>query len=123
MPFVIVCRGCHANRCYEHILLTYQIHSAQAIQAYVADATSARWHALHREVKSAYAHSFPQLRAAIRDGSEYKLSHRLVYYASNFASTTPLNQAVTLGFYDAPGMEIATVLSPIPHIRSLTDTI
>ena len=44
--------------------------------------------------------NFPELRAAIRAGSSYPLIHRLAYYASEFAPTAPLNQAVTLGFYD-----------------------
>lgn len=75
-------------------------------------------------MKPLYTSNFPELRVAIRDGSEYALSYRLIYYASNFASTTPLNQAVTPGFYDAPGMEIATVLTPIfLHICPLIDTV
>lgn len=58
-----------------------------------------------------YAKNYPRLRVAIRDGLHYPLAHRLAYYASNFAPTAPLNQAVTLGFYDTPDN---TVFVPPP---------
>jgi len=116
---VINCKRCHANRCYKHILSTYHIHSAQALKAHLTDTTSTRWHNLHQEMKDMYTKNYPQLRAAVRDGSNYALSHRLAYYASNFASTTPLNQAVTLGFYDAPAAGITVVsFPPFPNIAT-----
>ena len=99
---VINCHRCHANRCYQHILSTYHVHSAQALRADLADATSTLWHNLHKEMKDAYAMNHPQLRVAIRAGSHYPLVRRLTYYASNFAPAKPLNEAVTLGFYDTP---------------------
>lgn len=99
---VINCQGCHANRCYGHILTTYHIHSVEALRTSLADITSALWHNLHRQRRNAYTKEYPQLRAAIGNGSSYPLVHRLAYYASNFAPFKPLNQAVTLGFYDTP---------------------
>jgi hypothetical protein len=63
-------------------------------------------------MKDTYTKDYPQLRVAVRDGANYALAHRLAYYASNFASTAPLNQAVTMGFYDTPDTEINTVLVP-----------
>ena len=42
------------------------------------------------------------MRVAVKSGLHYPLVHLLVYYASNFAPVTPLNQAVALGFYDTP---------------------
>ena len=109
---VINCLRCHANRCYKHILSTYHVHSAQALKAHLADNTSAEWHNLHKEMKDSYATEYPRLRMAIRNASSYALVHRLAYYASNFASTIPLNQAVTLGFYDTPDTRIDTVFIP-----------
>lgn len=60
-----------------------------------------------------YTEDYSQLRIAIRDGLNYALPHRLTYYASNFASVTPLSEAVALGFYDPPDTDINTVT--IPH--------
>lgn len=125
---VIRCRGCHANRCYKHILSTYHAHSAKALSASLADTTSIRWHNLHQETKDSYTRGYPQLRAAVRSGSSCALSDRLAYYASNFGSATPLNQAVTLGFYDASLDEINTVFvlsfrNAAAHTRSLTSNI
>ena len=75
-------------------------------------------------MKDLYTKDFPRLKVAIRDGSNYALSHRLTYYASNFAPATPLNQAVTLGFYDTPDTEIRVASVPsslhtVIHVRSL----
>jgi hypothetical protein len=92
--------------------MTYHVHSAQALEARAADDTSTRWHRLHKEMKDLYTEVYPQLRTAIRDGSNYPLTHRLTYYASNFGSITPLNQAVVLGFYDSPDTETSTVYIP-----------
>ena len=61
--------------------------------------------------------NYSRLRVAVRDGSSYARTHRLAYYASNFASVTPLNQMVTLGFYDTPGATIKMVLVPRSSIR------
>lgn len=79
-------------------------------------------------MKDAYTGDYPQLRVAIRDGSNYPLSHRLTYYASNFASDTPLSQAVALGFYDPPDANINAVsipsfLNTMIHPCSLKDTV
>lgn len=79
-------------------------------------------------MKDVYARDYAQLRDAIRDGSDYVLAHRLAYYASNFASITPLNQAVTLGFYDTPDTDTDTVyttllFSAAMHAHLLTGVI
>ena len=66
-------------------------------------------------MRDEYATNYPSLKVTIRDGSIYPLVHRLAYYAANFASITPFNTAVTLGFYDTPN---DTVFVP-----SLLDTI
>ncbi|KAF9647382.1 hypothetical protein BDM02DRAFT_3129802 [Thelephora ganbajun] len=119
---VINCLHCHANRCYKHILSTYHVHSTQALKADLADATSTLWHNLHKEMKDTYATKYPQLRVAIRNGSCYPLGHRLAYYASNYAPTTPLNQAVSLGFYDTPDNTVAQGVS-LRHSRSRSTSV
>ena len=63
--------------------------------------------------------NYSELRMAVRDGSSYARTHRLAYYASNYAPVTPLNQMVTLGFYDTPGATISTVYIPRTSIRQL----
>lgn len=83
----------------------YNIHSIRALEAHLSDETSDSWHRLHQEVKGVYSREFPQLKDAIREGTPYTLAHRLTYYSSNFASTTPVNQEVTIGFYDTPGSD------------------
>lgn len=80
----------------------YNVHSTQALEAHLADDTSDTWHHLHQEVKEVYSKGLTQLKSAIRKGIAYTLSHRLTYYASNFASTMLANQEVTVGPYDAP---------------------
>ena len=92
--------------------MTYHVHSAQALDAHLSDDTSTQWHDLHQEMKDAYAKDYPQLRLAIRGGSQYALPHRLTYYASNFSSVTPLSEAVVPGFYDSPDTGINTVTTP-----------
>lgn len=122
---VINCRGCHANRCYKHILSNYHVHPAQALKADLADPTSTLWHNLHKEMRDTYAKNYPQLRVAVRAGSNYPLVHRLVYYASNFAPTAPLNQAVTVGFYDTPDntVSVPSFLDRAMYVCPLTDAV
>jgi hypothetical protein len=87
----------------------YNVHSVEALKARLADTTCARWHQLHQEMKDVYARGYAQLRDAVRDGAMYTLSHRLTYYASTFASTTPVSREVIVGFYDTPAAEIIAV--------------
>lgn len=114
---VIICLRCHAGRCYKHILSIFHVHSAQALKAHLTDATSTRWHNLHKEMKAKYAEDYPQLKVRIRSGSGYDLAHRLSYYASNFAPIVPLNKAVSLGFYDTPNIETDVVSVPCSSVE------
>lgn len=109
---MIKCERCHANRCYGHILSTYNIHSIQALDTHLVDDASATWHQLHQDAKVTYEGDYSQLRAAVRDGLPYGLAHRLTYYASNFSPDKALNENVVLGFYDTPISTLNTV--PIP---------
>lgn len=111
---VVVCHHCHSSRCYKHILSVWHVHSAQALKAHLADTSSTLWHQLHKDMKAEYTKDYPQLKAKIGSGSGYTLTHRLSYYASRFAPTAPLNQAVSLGFYDTPGTETNVVLPLVP---------
>jgi hypothetical protein len=84
------------------MLSMHNVHSMQALEAHLVDDTSDEWHRLHQEVKEVYSKGLTQLKNAVRKGIAYTLSHRLTYYASNFASTTPVGREVTVGFYDTP---------------------
>ena len=95
------CKGCHASRCYKHILSTYSIHSSVALTAHLADDGSAIWHSVHRDVRDEYAKEYPRLKVAVKHGMPYPRHHRLAYYASEFAVKTPISEATRLGFYDA----------------------
>ncbi|KAF9786226.1 hypothetical protein BJ322DRAFT_1020308 [Thelephora terrestris] len=120
---IINCQGCHANRCYKHVLSTYHIHSAQALRAVRADTTSTLWHNLHKEMKSTYPKNYLQLKAAVKNGLKYPLVNRLAFYASNFAPAAPLNQAVALGFYDMAEngvQEVTHSISRSTSVLSLT---
>ena len=94
------CNGCRAKRCYKHILSTYSIHSSAALTVNYVDRSSNTWHGVHQTFKDTYAKEYTQLKVAVKHGVRYPLVHRLAYYASAFASTTPINKAVKLGFYD-----------------------
>jgi len=87
----------------------YNVHSVEALKAHLTDTDSIRWHNCHQEVKDIYSRGFAQLKEAVRDGAIYALSHRLTYYASTFASTTPVSREVAIGFYDTPATEINAV--------------
>ena len=87
----------------------YHVHSVEALKAHLTDTISDKWHNLHQEMKDVYSRGFSQLREAVRGGVTYTQSHRLTYYASNFASTTPANREVVPGFYDTPAAEINAV--------------
>ena len=115
----ISCKLCHSGRCYQHTLKTFTIHSALALKVHLSDKSSKRWHRLHLETKDAYARDFAQLKDAIKNGSSYSPPHRLVHYASNFASATPLSQAVVPGFYDLPDAQLDMVFL---HPRNMTPT-
>ncbi|KAF9777832.1 hypothetical protein BJ322DRAFT_1114761 [Thelephora terrestris] len=116
---IINCQGCHANRCYKHVLSTYHIHSAQALRAVRADTTSTLWHNLHKEMKSTYPKNYLQLKAAVKNGLKYPLVNRLAFYASNFAPAAPLNQAVALGFYDMAENGVQEVTHSISRSTSV----
>lgn len=104
---VVHCHGCHARRCYKHILSTYCIHSSVALAINHVNRSGDTWHGFHQAFKDTYAKDYTQLKVAVKHGIGYPLDRRLAYYASTFASTTPINKAVRLGFYDVvvPGSE------------------
>ena len=110
------CKGCHANRCYKHILSTYSIHSSTALIAHLADGNSATWHRVHRDIRDEYAKEYPLLKTAIKHGMPYPQRHRLAYYASEFSANTPVNKATRLGFYDAVVLESQDVSSTTFHV-------
>ena len=97
---LINCKLCHAGRCYKHILSTYNIHSSGALLARLADGTSKTWHSLHQARRDAYTENYAWIKEMIWTGSPAPLADRLVYFASNF-SATPVNRALSAGFYDA----------------------
>lgn len=101
-PTLINCKFCHAGRCYKHILSTYNVHSSEALLVSLADNTGKTWHALHQSKRDAYGENYAWIKTMVRMGSPASLTDRLVYFASNFSSTTPINQAVSPGFYDTP---------------------
>lgn len=97
---VVHCSGCHAKRCYKHILSTYTIHSSLALMVHHVHHSSNTWHCFHQDFKDAYAKEYAKLKMAVKHGMEYPLSHLLAYYASEFVPAAPINKAVKLGFYD-----------------------
>ncbi|KAF9789454.1 hypothetical protein BJ322DRAFT_1000873, partial [Thelephora terrestris] len=97
---LINCKSCHANRCYKHILSTYNTHSSGALLTRLSDDSSKMWHSLHQLRRDSYTEGYAWTKEMIRTGSPAPLADRLVYFASNF-SATPINRALFAGFYDA----------------------
>lgn len=94
------CDGCHAKRCYKHILSTYSIHSSTALIMNIVNRSGGTWHAFHQAFKDTFAKDYTQLKVAVKYGMAYPLDHRIAYYATEFAVAAPVNKAVRPGFYD-----------------------
>ncbi|KAF9790994.1 hypothetical protein BJ322DRAFT_419660 [Thelephora terrestris] len=95
------CKNCHASRCYEHILSTLNIHSAQAILVYyTAQSPSEAWHKHHVDLRQDYLKSYSTLLSNMLSGSYHPLNHRLAYFAHHFSATDPVSKNTLRGFYD-----------------------
>ena len=110
---IINCKLCHANRCYKHILSTYNIHLSGALLSSLADITCKGWHALHQTRRDTYGENYAQIKTLIRTGSPASFADRLVYFASNFSPTTPVNSALSPGFYDTTQVSLDLAFSNI----------
>lgn len=93
------CRGCHASKCFEHILET-SVHSATAILSVDSDATHEIWHQHHKGSKAKYKSTLPGLLKAIRAGTSWDLGDRLVHAATHYPIARPLSENTKMGFYD-----------------------
>lgn len=78
----------------------HHVHSSVALDRHLVDKSSTTWHQFHQSAKERYASLVPQLKIAFLSGEHQPLHTRLVYFALNFASATPINQGVSVGFYD-----------------------
>ena len=95
------CKNCHASKCYEHILSTLNIHSAQAILVYyTTDSPSEAWHKHHVDLRQDYSKSYPRLLSNMLSGNHHPLNHRLAYFAHHFSTADPINKNTLRGFYD-----------------------
>jgi hypothetical protein len=78
----------------------HHVHSSVALDRHLADKSSTTWHHFHQTAKEHYASLVPELKIAFLSGEHQPLHTRLVYFALNFASATPINQGTSVGFYD-----------------------
>jgi len=98
----INCKGCHAAKCFNHIL-DGCVHASEAILAASADPESTTWHGLHQVAKNRQIRVVPGPSGT---GGVPQLRIRLVYYALNFACSHPPKSWMTSGFYDVPAASI-----------------
>lgn len=96
---LINCKMCHAAKCFRHVLRG-NVHSAEVLLANAADPNSTIWHQLH---KTARQRNVPTLEPWEQPVG---MAERLVFFASNFSSTSPANSETSVGFYDGQGLEV-----------------
>lgn len=92
----VECKGCHAAKCFMHILEGH-VHASEAILSAASDPGGIAWHDFHQKAKNR------QIRVASEQfpiGTPPTLRTRLVYYAENFAHLLPVKSWMTSGFYD-----------------------
>jgi len=92
----IECRGCHAAKCFLHILEGH-IHASEAILFVASDREGVAWHNFHQTAKNREIRVVPEQFPICHPPS---LRTRLVYYASNFARLLPVKSWMKSGFYD-----------------------
>lgn len=90
---LIHCKGCHASKCFRHILKG-KVHSSEALLAVVADPSGTTWHQLHGAARH---RDTPEHWT---QGQSVGTAKRLTFFASNFSSTSPTNDETSVGFYD-----------------------
>jgi len=103
---LINCKRCHAAKCFRHTL-SGKVHSSEVLLASAADTDDTTWHRLHQ---SARRRNVPSLQTW---GQPIGMAERLVFFASNFSSTSPLNSETSIGFYDGRGLEVWPVISEV----------
>ena len=96
---LINCRRCHAAKCFWHAL-DGNVHSSEALLASRADPNNTTWHQLHQ---AARRRDIPSLQTW---GQPVGMAERLVFFASNFSSTSPVNSETSVGFYDGRGLRV-----------------
>jgi hypothetical protein len=101
----VTCKGCHAAKCFAHILEGC-VHASEAILAAVSDSDSTTWHRLHQEAKN---RQIQVVFGPSAIGGVPPLRIRLVYYASNFACSSPAKSWMMSGFYDVPAASAIVV--------------
>lgn len=92
----ITCKGCHAAKCFTHIL-EGSVHASEAILAATADSESVMWHKLHQIAKD---RRVEVVLGSLAVGGVLPLRSRLVYYAANFSCSSPIKSSMKSGFYD-----------------------
>jgi hypothetical protein len=97
------CKGCHAYKCFNHILRQWGIHSAEALHFGVDDDDkNASWHEHHlgRSTDS-ITMAIERVRIPEKRGSPCSAADRFVKVASQYRSCRPLDPKRTrLGWYD-----------------------
>lgn len=110
---LLTCKGCHASKCYHHILSTFHIHSSQAVLVYhTTKSPSDVWHGHHLDLKHDYLESYPRLLSSMLTGSYHPLKHRLAYFALHFSTGDPTNRNTVRGFYDVGGITVSDPFYP-----------
>jgi hypothetical protein len=99
-PYALInCRKCHAAKCFRHILKG-GVHSSEALLAVAADPSGIVWHQLHHAARQRDAPSH------WTQGRLVGLAERLLFFASNFSGTSPVNGETSVGFYDGHDSEV-----------------
>ena len=108
---LLTCNGCHASKCYRHILSTFHVHSSQAaLVYYTIQSPRDTWHQHHLDLKHDYFASYPRLLSSMHTGSYHPLEHRLAYFALHFLAGDPISKNTAKGFYDLGGITVSDPL-------------
>lgn len=99
------CKGCHASRCFKHLLLE-GVHSAEAILLAADKGNVQYWHERHLAKTKAYVAARDKaLEEADRFGIAVpSFKDKLASLAIQFRSCRPANESFTKpGWYDVDG--------------------
>jgi hypothetical protein len=113
--FLVNCKKCHAAKCFRHIL-DMNVHSSEAILAVAADPSGIVWHQLHQNARQRDLPSHWIQRQPVG------LAERLVFFASNFSSTSPVNGETSIGFYDGQDLRVWRVFSGVCGLLLTSDS-
>ncbi|KAF5380865.1 hypothetical protein D9615_004049 [Tricholomella constricta] len=97
----LTCKKCHHSKCFTHILMLHNIHSADALLLHSSDSSHEEHHNHHLTSKGKFEEGRDAFLYSQKQGTKPDISQQRVYLALEYATCRPVNSNfMSLGWYD-----------------------